>query len=107
MVHFRDRAKGRAARLRDSLLRADRHPGTGASRERPAALRRYGALPAGGVAESAGGRIQFGRDPAVVLRFLAFHSYFTALEEDRRTKNGGTGCQDRTDPKHAEAFEEA
>ena len=52
MVHFRDRAKGRAARVCDSLLRADRHPGAGVSRERPAALRRYRALPAGGGAEA-------------------------------------------------------
>src|SRR5580693_100534 len=107
MVDFRDRAKGRATRLRHSLLRANRHLGTGAARERPAPLRRSGALPAGRGAKGAGGRIHFGRDPALVLRLFAIDSDFAALEKNCGTKDDRTECQDRTTPKHAGALEEA
>src|ERR1700722_2140660 len=107
MVDFRGRTAGWVGRFRNSLLRADRDPGAGAAGERPAPLRRDRALSAGGGAEGAGGWIYFGRDPAVVLRLLTVHSGLATLEENRTTEDGGVGCQARTDPKHAEAFEEA
>src|ERR1700722_4200873 len=106
MVYFRDRAAGGIARLRDSLLRADWDPGTGATREWPAPLRRGGALPAGSGAHGARSRIHAGRDPAVVLRLPAVDAGFATLEENLGKKDGGVGCQDCPDPKHAEALEE-
>src|ERR1700733_3263541 len=105
MVYFRDRAASGIARLCDSLLRADWNPGAGAARKWPAPLRRGGALSAGGGAESAGGGIYARRDPAVILRLPAVDAGFATLEENRGTKDGGVGCQDCPDPKHAEALE--